>query len=109
MLQGIPGECIWVKSVKKQFCCDDSLSQVDCDAEYEWFVEDNKAIIDNLERRKEAAELNDTAGKVVQWVTIVICAICCPLCIIVAIVMCIAKRREAKARAQIDTLKGKDF
>lgn len=41
--------------------------------------------------------------------TIAICAICCPLCIIVAIVMCIAKRREAKARAQIDTLKGKDF
>ena len=44
--------------------------------------------------------MNDTVGQIVQWATIGLAGVCCPICIGVAICKCIMKRREKKAREE---------
>lgn len=43
--------------------------------------------------------MNDTVGAIVQYATIGLCAVCCPICIGVAICKCIIKRKEKAAKA----------
>ena len=44
--------------------------------------------------------MNETVSAIVQWGTIGLCAICCPICIGVAICKCVIKRREKQAREE---------
>ena len=44
--------------------------------------------------------MNDTVGAIVQYGTIGLAAICCPICIGVAICKCVIKKKEKKAREE---------
>lgn len=49
----LPGQCMWVDEVQKQFCCNEP-TKGDCEIEYDWFLEDNIELLENAERKKEA-------------------------------------------------------
>lgn len=50
--------------------------------------------------------MNDTVNAIVQYGSIGLAAVCCPICIAVAICKCVIKRREKKEReAEIKALK----
>ena len=44
--------------------------------------------------------MNETVSAIVQYGTIGLAAICCPICIGVAICKCVIKKREKKAREE---------
>ena len=91
-------DCEWIEEVSAEFCCDTNQS-VSCAQQREWFIEDTLEEQEKQSSLEEAQELNEKAGTVIQWVVIIVCAVCCPICIIIAVCNCVLKRKEARLQA----------
>ena len=88
--------CKYIDEVRQEFCCYEGVSQ--CEYEEEWFIEDELAKIEAFESSQKAVDDAALINAIIQWMSIVLCAICCPLCIGMAICKCLRKEREREEK-----------
>lgn len=72
-----------------------------CEAEREWFMEDENEKRESYETSKRAYEDATFINEMIQWASIISCAICCPICIGMCICKCLRKSKKERLEEEL--------